>query len=165
MGERQQLKPLVPHHNGIVRGPKIHDGTIIPEAPNQMWGTDATQVPIRQEGMATVFVALGHFVRDVVGIHAARPGTRCEALEPIHHRIREHFGELEAGVACGLMLRHDHGSHPFQAEIVFLGIQSSPSFSRAPEGNGPAERFIRTLKEKNPANARFFLEPRGALSC
>jgi len=35
----------------------------------------------------------------------------------------------------------------FQKEIAFLGIDSSPAFVRAPEGNGCAERFIRTLKE------------------
>src|SRR5690242_7814269 len=29
----------------------------------------------------------------------------------------------------------------------FLGIESSPAFVRAPEGNGCAERFIRTVKE------------------
>ena len=38
-------------------------------------------------------------------------------------------------------------SHHFQTEIAFLGIESSPAFVRAPEGNGCAERFIRTLKE------------------
>ena len=38
-------------------------------------------------------------------------------------------------------------SHQFQKEIAFLGIESSPAFVRAPEGNGCAERFIRTLKE------------------
>ena len=35
----------------------------------------------------------------------------------------------------------------FQNELAFLGIESSPAFVRAPEGNGCAERFIRTLKE------------------
>ena len=117
-----------------------------------MWGTDATQVMTRREGMATVFVAVDHYVGDVVGIHAARPGTRFEALEPIHQGIREHFGPLEAGIAAGLVLRHDHGSqymsHAFQAELEFLGVESSPSFVRSPEGNGVAERFIRTLKEQ-----------------
>ena len=39
-------------------------------------------------------------------------------------------------------------SHAFQWELKFLGIESSPSFVRAPEGNGVAERFIRTLKEQ-----------------
>ena len=39
-------------------------------------------------------------------------------------------------------------SQPFQAEIRFLRIESSSSFVKAPEGNGVAERFIRTLKEQ-----------------
>jgi hypothetical protein len=34
-----------------------------------------------------------------------------------------------------------------QDEINCLGIEASPSFVRQPEGNGVAERFIRTLKE------------------
>ena len=38
-------------------------------------------------------------------------------------------------------------SDHFQKEIAFLGIESSPAFVRTPEGNGCAERFIRTLKE------------------
>jgi putative transposase len=38
-------------------------------------------------------------------------------------------------------------SDHFQKELGFLGIESSPAFVRAPEGNGRAERFIRTLKE------------------
>ncbi len=141
-----------PHRTGADRGPRVHDGTIIPEGANRMWGTDATQVLTRLEGMATVFVAVDHFVGDVVGIHAARPGTRFEALEPIHQGVRDHYGPLAEGVADGLVLRHDHGpqymSHAFQQELAFLGIESSPSFVRAPEGNGVAERFIRTLKEQ-----------------
>ena len=38
-------------------------------------------------------------------------------------------------------------AHDFQKELRFLGTGSSPAFVRAPEGNGCAERFIRTLKE------------------
>ncbi len=38
-------------------------------------------------------------------------------------------------------------SGDFQKELRFLGIESSPAFVREPEGNGCAERFIRTLKE------------------
>jgi hypothetical protein len=34
-----------------------------------------------------------------------------------------------------------------QEERRFVGITSSPACVRAPEGNGGAERFIRTLKE------------------
>src|SRR3981081_2737803 len=38
-------------------------------------------------------------------------------------------------------------SGDFQDEIECLGIEASPSFVREPEGNGVAERFIRTLKQ------------------
>ena len=51
-----------------------------------------------------------------------------------------------------MSLRHDHGSqfisHAFQDELRTVGIASSPSFVRQPEGNGCVERFIRTLKEQ-----------------
>ena len=39
-------------------------------------------------------------------------------------------------------------SDDFQRELTFLGMESSPSFVREPEGNGCAERFVRTLKEQ-----------------
>ena len=72
-------------------------------------------------------------------------------MEPIRQGVRRHFGGFAKGIACGLAVRHDHGSQymsdHFQKEIGFLGIESSPAFVRAPEGNGCAERFIRTLKE------------------
>ncbi len=38
-------------------------------------------------------------------------------------------------------------SRVIQDELVFLGLTSSPAFVREPQGNGCAERFIRTLKE------------------
>ena len=39
-------------------------------------------------------------------------------------------------------------SYHFQPEIAFLGIEASPGFVRAPEGNGVAARFIHTLKQQ-----------------
>lgn len=58
---------------------------------------------------------------------------------------------LAADVAQGLSIRHDDGSqytaNDFQKEIEWLGATSSPAFVRAPEANGCAGRFIRTLKE------------------
>ena len=63
--------------------------------------------------------------------------------------VHRYFGAIAPGVARGLKLRHDHGSNymsgDFQDEIECLGIEASPSFVREPEGNGVAERFIRTL--------------------
>ena len=55
--------------------------------------------------------------------------------------LSDHFqGELR-------FLESQYLSDHFQGELRFLGIRSSPSFVAAPEGNGCAERFIRTLKE------------------
>ena len=103
------------------------------------------------EGPACVFVAVDHCTAECSGLHATKHGTRFEALEPIRPGMREHFGGIGDGVARGLRLRHDHGSNDraddFQQEVAFFGIDSAPSFVREPEGNGGAERFIRTLKE------------------
>lgn len=141
---------LAPTRMGSVRGPRTHDGTILPETVDTMWGTDLTAT-FTGEGQAAVFIAVDHCSAECVGIHAHARATRFEALEPIRQGVRRHFGGFAAAVARGLKLRHDHGSQymsdHFQKEIAFLGIESSPAFVRAPEGNGCAERFIRTLKE------------------
>ena len=130
---------------------KAHDGTIVTNTVNEMWGTDMTQTVTTGEGSAYVFVAVEHANSEIVGIHAARSANRFEALEPVRQGVHRCFGAVAPGVARGLKLRHDHGSNymscDFQDEIRCLGIEASPSFVREPEGNGVAERFIRTLKE------------------
>jgi transposase InsO family protein len=147
MGEHDLLAPS---RAGSPRGPRNHDGTIIPGTVDTLWGTDLTTA-WTGEGQAAVFIAIDHCRADCVGIHAALRATRFEALEPIRQGVRRCFGAFGKDVARGLALRHDHGSqyvsHDFQKELRFLGIDSSPAFVRAPEGNGCAERFIRTLKE------------------
>jgi transposase InsO family protein len=141
---------LAPGRVGSPRGPRNHDGTIIPETIDTMWGTDLTTA-FTGEGPAAVFIAVDHCSAACVGIHAHARATRFEALEPIRQGVRRSFGGFAEGVARGLAVRHDHGSQYmsdyFQKELTFLGIESSPAFVRAPEGNGCAERFIRTLKE------------------
>lgn len=143
---------LAPHRETRALGPRVHDGTSIPEGPDTMWGTDATATVTTQEGQATVFIAVDHFTAECVGIHAAKVGDRFEALEPLRQAVRARYGAYDRGVAEGLSLRHDNGSQyvsrVFQRELKFLGIRSSPSFVRSPEGNGCSERMIRTLKEQ-----------------
>jgi putative transposase len=127
-----------------------------PAGPLRRRGSGRTHPP-RARGVAlprrglSVFVAVDHCTTECIGLHASRRGSRFEALEPIRQGVREHFGGFAQGIAHGLRLRHDHGSNyladDFQQEVAFLGIESSPSFVREPEGNGVAERFIRTLKE------------------
>jgi putative transposase len=141
-----------PRRGGHPHGPKAHDGTITAEEPDRMWGTDLTTTATTGEGLVHVFVAVDHCTCECVGLHAAKRGDRFEALEPIRQGVREHFGGFERGIARGLTIRHDHGSaymsDDFRRELDFLGMASSPSFVREPEGNGCAERFIRTLKEQ-----------------
>ena len=57
------------------------------DAVDVMWGTDMTTA-WTSEGQAAVFMAIDHHSAApprtlFVGIHAARHGTRFEALEPI----------------------------------------------------------------------------------
>src|SRR3954453_11576574 len=135
---------------GRPRGSRAHDGTITTDRVDTMWGSDLTSV-MTGEGQAAVFIAVDHCSAECVGAHASRSANRFEALEPVKQAVRERFGAFANDIAVGLQLRHDHGSqyvsHHFQTEIRFLGIESSPAFVREPEGNGCAERFIRTLKE------------------
>jgi len=144
---------LLAPHRPAPRAAHPHDGTIVTERVDQVWGTDMTETFTTAEGRAYVFVAVDHCSGEFVGIHAASGASRWEALEPVKQGIAKHFGALDrAGVATGLTLRHDHGSNymsgDFQREIRFLGVASSPAFVRQPEGNGVAERAIRTLKEQ-----------------
>lgn len=147
--EQQWLSPA--RQPQLVRS-HPHEGTIVTEAPNQMWGTDATATFTDGEGTVTVFAAIDHCTAECVGIHAVKKATRFEALEPIRQGVKEYWGGFSAGCAAGLRLRHDHGSvymsDHFQAEIQFLGMEPSPAFVRQPEGNGCIERFFRTLKEQ-----------------
>ncbi len=147
MGENDLLAPS---RVGPPRGPRAHDGTIIPETVDTLWGADLTTTRTG-EGQAAVFIAIDQCSADCVGIHAARHANRFEALEPVRQGVRRCFGAFGKDVARGLAVRHDHGpqymADDYQKELRFLGVESSPAFVRAPEGNGCAERFIRTLKE------------------
>jgi putative transposase len=150
-GLRREQGLQAPQRVGHPHGPKAHDRTIIPERPNEMGGADLTGTVTVEDGAVGVFVAVDHCTGECVGLQAAVRCTRFEALEPIRQGVRDYGGGFGENVAQGLALRHDHGSqylaHDVQGERRFLGITPSPAFVREPEGNGCAERFIRTLKE------------------
>jgi putative transposase len=128
-----------------------HTGTIITARPNEVWASDHTMTATVEEGQVIVFVAVDHCTAECVGLHVAKKATRFEALEPLRQGVRDYCGGFRAGAAAGIRNRHDHGSQysdDYQAEIAFLGMESSPSFVRQPGCNGCVERFIRTLKEQ-----------------
>jgi len=148
MREHQLLAP----HRAVAVEKKAHEGTITTDAPDTMWGADASQTLTIQEGVATIFVLVDHCSTECVALRASSRGTRFEAIDTLRAGVVERFGAHGEGVAKGLAIRHDHGS-PFvadlyQKELRFVGAQSSPAFVREPETNGVAERFFRTLKEQ-----------------
>ena len=146
---------LAPGRVGQPRGPRNHDGTIIPDTIDTMWGTDMTTT-WTAEGQVAVLAshllasAIDHHNARCVGIHAARHGTRFETLEPLPQGVWRHFGAIGKDVACGplrpsrlwlsIHVRHLPDRDPLSRYL-------EPAFVGAPEGNGCAERFIRTLKE------------------
>jgi putative transposase len=133
------------------RKPRPHDGTIIPAAPNQRWGTDATMAWTRTDGWVWVFCVVDHYTAEAWA-HVAKVGDRFAALQPVHDAVVDRWGRLDADVARGLQLRHDWGpqyrSAHFAGSLAWLGISDDPAFPGEPETNGCAERWIRTLKDQ-----------------
>jgi transposase InsO family protein len=133
------------------RKPRPHDGTIIPEAPNLRWGTDATMAWTRDDGWVWVFACIDHYTAEAWA-HVAKTGDRFAALQPVYDAVVDRWGALGPDVARGLGLRHDWGpqyrSAHFLGSIGWLGIADDAAFLGEPETNGCAERWIRTLKEQ-----------------
>ena len=143
---------LLAPHRPKVRPEHLHDGAIVTERVDVVWGADMTQTVTTDQGRAYVFIAVDHCSGELIGTHASHQATRWEALEPIRKGIARHFGEIAKDRVLGLKLCHDHGpnymSDDFQQEIKFFGIASSPAYVRQPKSNGVAERAIRMLKEQ-----------------
>jgi transposase InsO family protein len=147
----RQAGLLAPQRARGRRKPRPHDGTIIPTAPDRLWGTDATMAYTRDDGWVWAFVAVDHYTAEAWATVAKR-GDRFAATEPIYDAVRQRVGKVAPDVARGIAVRHDWGpqytSGHFQGALRWLGIEPSPAFAGEPPCNGCAERFIRTLKEQ-----------------
>lgn len=148
MRENRLLSPC----RGRQGHPDPHDGRIVTEAPNLMWGTDGTKVFTLEDGWVWVFAAVEHWNAECVGWHVTKHGDRYAALEPISQGLMSLYGSVAGDVARGLRLRMDHGSQylsdHFVNQVRFWGIQPSFAFVEQPQTNGVVERFNRTLKEQ-----------------
>jgi putative transposase len=151
LGLLRQEGLLAPQRVRGRRNPRPHDGTIIPDGPNQRWGTDATMAWPRTDGWVWVFVCTDHSTAEAWS-QVAKVGDRFAALQPVDDAVVDRWGRLDADVARGLELRHDWGpqdrSAHFTGSLAWLGITDSPAFLGEPETNGCAERWIRTLKDQ-----------------
>jgi transposase InsO family protein len=148
----RQHQLLAPRRLGPPNGNPAHDGTIITERPNEMWGTDATRFYTEQDGWCWFFGAIDHYSDDIVGWHVAKLGDRWAALEPLRQGVRDIFGGFRKDAARGVRIRCDWGpqyiADAWITEVKWLGMTITPSYVGEPECNGVMERFIRTLKEQ-----------------
>jgi len=132
--------------------PVGHDGTIVTDRPNDMWGTDGIRIATVDEGWVWIFAAVDHFDACCVGLHTVKTGNRFAALQPIAQGLTTEFGTTDAEAGRGLTLRMDHGTQytadDFLNQIKFWGVAPSFAFVAEPQTNGVAERFNRTLKEQ-----------------
>jgi len=139
--------------------PDPHDGIIVTDAPNVMWGTDGIKIWTVDEGWGWCFPVVEHWNAECLGVHVCKTGDRFAALEPVAQAVLATTGSVSPDAARGLLLRLDHGpqylSDHFQRQIAFWGIAPSFAFVKQPQTNGVAERFNRTLKEQVIYGRRF----------
>jgi putative transposase len=148
MRENHLLSPYrVPHAS-----PTRHDGKIMTDAPNDMWGTDGIRIFTVTDGWVWIFSVVEHWNAECLGWHVCKEGHRFNALQPVAMAIKGVFGAVCRDAARGVALRMDHGtqylSDHFLNQIRFWGLAASFAFVAEPETNGVAERFNRTLKEQ-----------------
>jgi putative transposase len=142
---------LAPQRSRGRRKPRPHDGSIVPDGPDVMWGTDATMAYTLEDGWVWLFAAVDHYTAEA-WTHVAARGTGSPRCSRSTTPSSTGSDRLEADVARGISLRHDWGpqyrSGHFTGSIRWLGLNDSPAYVGEPETNGCAERFIRTLKEQ-----------------
>lgn len=141
---------LAPQRARGRRRPRPHDGRIIPEAPDLMWGTDATMAWALRDGWVWAFVTVDHFTAEAwarsqdgasVSPRWSRSTTR-RGIAPAPSGPMSPAGSAAATTG-------DPDTPPrFQGSLRWLGIEDSPAYVGEPPCNGCAGRFIRTLKEQ-----------------
>ena len=75
MREHSLLSP----HRQAQGEPKLYDGRIMTDRPNEMWGTDGVRIAAVDDNMVWIFSAVDHCDGMCTGIHAAKIGDRFAA--------------------------------------------------------------------------------------
>ena len=150
----RQAGLLSPQRTVADREEKLHEGTIIPEDIDLLWGTDGTQFGLANGRLLWLFAVIDHYSCEILGWHIIEVGSgdAMAALEPLKQGLKKRRGALAQKAGAGIRIRHDWGPQytagVFNKELNFLGLGNSPAFVHEPETNGVIERFFRTLKEE-----------------
>ena len=143
---------LLSPHRGRQGAAKTHDGRVITQAPNVMWGTDGVRVFTLDDGWGWIFAAVEHWNAECVGWHVCKVGSRFAALDPIAQGLERLYGSLDADVAAGWRFGWIMAVSTCQttssSRSGIGGVHPSFGFVEEPETNGVAERWNRTLKEQ-----------------
>jgi len=98
---------------------KKHDGTIIPDSINQLWGTDGTLFGTINGDLLWLFAVIDHFSDEILGWHIVEVGygDRFAALEPVKQGLRRIRGCVGKGAGDGIAIRHDWGPQYIDATV------------------------------------------------
>lgn len=148
MQERNMLNAT----SGGTGSSRLHDGTLITDAPNIMWGADGKKFFTRQDGWCWLFDVIDHFNSEIIGHNVVKRGDRFEATRSVQNAIVNRYGKLDKDVCKNLIVRSDRGSQYtsryYRHTMNHLGIEPSYTWARSPESNGVIERFHRTIEEQ-----------------
>jgi len=150
---------------------KQHDGHILTDAPNVMWGTDGTRVFTVDDGWVLVFAVVEHWNAECLGWHVCKVGDRFNALQPVGMAVQEVFGAVCRDIARGIALRMNYGtqylSDHFLNPIRFWGLAASFAFIEEPrdqwrrgaiqpdpQGAGPPRSRLPEYRGGAPGSAR-----------
>jgi len=147
-----QLEDLLNKAPGGSGSSRVHDGKLITDAPNIMWGTDGKKFFTRSDGWCWLFDVIDHYNSEIIGYTVVKTGDRFEASRAVQNAITKRFGSLEKNVASGLQVRSDRGSQYisiyYKTTMKHYGIEPSYTWARSPQSNGMIERFHRTIDEQ-----------------
>ena len=138
---------------GTKRHPKAQGRPFNISGCNELWQTDLTSVWCGDDGWCYFTAVIDCYDRTILGWVFTR---RCRTLDVIDAVAKAHAFAWPHGIDAeevSVVLRHDNGSQftsgRFLDDCRELGIKTSRTAYRHPDGNAFIERLYRTYKEES----------------